>query len=84
MLKNTQLYGGIIYSQKVLLKLVEKGLTREEAYMIVQKHAHQALNNGDFMDGILSENILSSADFDECFNEKSYLNNIQEIFNRFY
>ena len=37
MLKNTNLYGGIVYSQKVLLKLVEKGLTREDAYKIVQK-----------------------------------------------
>ena len=48
MLKNTQLYGGVVYSQKVLLNLVEQGMTREDAYKIVQKHALDSLNGGDF------------------------------------
>ena len=52
MSKNTELYGGIVFSQKVLLKLVEKGLTREDAYKIVQKHALNALNGGDFKSGM--------------------------------
>ena len=43
MLKNVNLYGGIVYSQKVLLKLIDKGFTRENAYKIVQKHALNAL-----------------------------------------
>ena len=38
MLKNTKLFGGIVFSQKVLLKLCEKGLLREDAYKIVQKN----------------------------------------------
>ena len=48
MLKNINLYGGIVYSQKILLKLVEKGYTREKAYKIVQEHALNALSGGDF------------------------------------
>lgn len=81
--KNTKLYGGIVYSQKVLLKLVEKGYTREDAYRIVQNHALNALNGGDFRLGIESEGILSSEELIECFNEKAYLNNINKIFERF-
>lgn len=83
MLKNTQLYGGVVYSQKVLLKLVELGYSREEAYRVVQKHALNALNGGDFKQGILSENIMSKEFLDECFDTKDYLKNIDIIFKRF-
>ena len=50
MLQNTKLYGGVIFSQKVLLKLTEKGLSREEAYRLVQKNAHKVfgVEDGDF------------------------------------
>ena len=49
LLKNTDKFGGIVFSQKVLLKLIEKGLTREEAYRLVQRNALEAFNNdGDF------------------------------------
>ena len=60
MLKNLNIYGGVIFSQKVLLLLVEKGLPREKAYRLVQKNAHQAWNseNGDFKQNI--EAITSS------------------------
>ena len=60
MLKNSNLYGGIVYSQKALLKLVEqKGYTREDAYKIVQKCALEALDNGNFKQNLISENIFS-------------------------
>lgn len=75
MLKNTQLYGGVIYSQKVLLKLVEEGMTREDAYRIVQKHALDALNGGDFRSNF--------KEFDDCFDVNDYLKNINKVFERF-
>lgn len=88
MLKNANLYGGIVYSQKVLLTLIEKGLTREDAYEIVQKNAHDAFeNNGDFKQNLLSdENIikkLSQSEIEKCFNTADYLKNIDEIYKRF-
>ena len=87
MLKNTQLNGGVIYSQKILLKLVEKGYTREEAYRIVQKHALNALNGGDFKQGLLGdENITSKLtpnEFNSCFDVNDYLKNINTVFERF-
>jgi len=87
MLKNTALYGGVIYSQKVLLKLVEKGYTREEAYKIVQKHALNALNGGDFKQGLLDDysvnSKLSQEELKNCFNTDDYLKNINYIFEKF-
>lgn len=83
MLKNTQLYGGIIYSQKVLLKLVEKGHTREEAYTIVQKYALDALNGGNFKQALINNSILSEDEINECFDTKEYLKNIDKIYERF-
>ena len=87
MIKNTNLYGGVIYSQKVLLKLVEKGYSREYAYRIVQKHAISALEGGDFKAELLEDNDVTSKlttkELEECFNIESYLNNIDEVFKRF-
>ena len=87
MLKNTQLYGGIIYSQKVMLKLVEKGYTREEAYKIVQKHALNALDGGSFKQGLLDDDSvtskLSKDEFESCFDINDYLKNIDKVFARY-
>lgn len=89
MLKNTQLYGGIIYSQRVLLKLTEKGFSREEAYKIVQRNAHRAWNNsdGDFRENLLEDTELAgrltASEIDECFESEYYLRNISEIYKRF-
>lgn len=44
MARNLNVYGGVVFSQRVLLALVESGLSREEAYRIVQGHAHAAWN----------------------------------------
>lgn len=83
MKKNTELYGGIVFSQKVLLKLIDKGFTREQAYKIVQKHALDALNGGNFKEGLMSELLLDAEEIEECFNKQVYLNNIGHIYSRF-
>lgn len=84
MLKNVQKYGEIIYSQACMLKLTQKGLSREKAYEIVQKEALSAFSKGD--DGNFRENMrahLSDEEVSECFNEKKYLKNIDTIYSRF-
>lgn len=83
MLKNANLYGGVVFSQKVLLKLVEKGLTREEAYKIVQQRALDALNGIDFRKSLEIDRILSAEELEECFDMQSYLKNIETVFSRF-
>jgi adenylosuccinate lyase len=44
MLRNLQFGGGVVFSQRVLLALVDNGMSREEAYLVVQKAAMQALD----------------------------------------
>ena len=86
MFKNAHSYGGLVFSQKVLLKLVDKGLSREDAYAIVQKNAHDAFNNsGNFKENLRNDNqvILTDGELDECFDYNSYLKNIAKIYQRF-
>ena len=82
MINNLNKYGGIIYSQSCLLKLLEHNLTREEAYKIVQKEALDAFNNnGNFKNNMKKH--LSNDEINFCFNEEKYLSNIETIFERF-
>lgn len=82
MINNINKYGGIIYSQACLLKLTEKGMTRENAYSIVQKEALSAFNgNGNFKENISA--YLTNEDIDDCFNQEKYLRNIDIIYSRF-
>ena len=87
MLKNTQLYGGVIYSQKVMLTLVGKGYAREEAYRIVQMHALNALNGGNFRNELLADtrvmSKLTEEELNACFDTGDYLKNIDTVFERF-
>ena len=82
MIKNANKYGGIIYSQSCLLKLIEHNMTREEAYKIVQKEALDAYNdNGNFKENMKKH--LSDDEIYFCFNREKYLRHIDNIFKRF-
>ena len=82
MIKNAHKYGGIIYSQSCLLKLLEHNYTREEAYKIVQKEALDAFSNdGDFKENMKKH--LSDDEISDCFNQEKYLKNIDVILKRF-
>lgn len=88
MLKNTEKFGGIIFSQKVLLKLIEKGLTREESYKIVQRNALDAFeNDGDFKANLLADKDVTSRlnkdEIEAIFNKEDFLKNIAAIYARF-
>ncbi len=88
MLKNLNIYGGVIFSQKVLLLLVEKGLSREKAYSLVQKNAHQAWNNesGNFKENIEQDpeimELVNENDLRECFDPSIHLNNLNVIWEK--
>jgi adenylosuccinate lyase len=62
MARNMNVYGGVVFSQRVLLALVEAGLSREEAYRIVQRHAHAAWNSegGDFRANLESDPAVTT------------------------
>lgn len=88
MLKNTEKFGGIIFSQKVLLRLIETGLTREESYKIVQRNALDAFeNDGDFKANLLADpdvtSRLSAEEIEKLFSKDDFLKNIDKIYNKF-
>jgi adenylosuccinate lyase len=88
MKRNMNVYGGVVFSQRVLLSLVEKGLKREEAYEIVQSLAHQAWNTagGDFRALVSgSDRVqahLSATEIDACFDPNHHLRNLDDVYQR--
>ena len=88
MKRNMNVYGGVIFSQRVLLTLVEKGMDRESAYRVVQGCAHQAWNktDGDFYKLISQDETvtqtLSKSEIDACFDPNHHLKNLDEIYQR--
>ncbi|MEM6868833.1 MAG: adenylosuccinate lyase [Cyanobacteria bacterium P01_C01_bin.121] len=88
MARNMNLYGGVVFSQRVLLTLVEKGISREDAYRIVQSNAHEAWNTkgGNFKKLIESDpqvqEKLSSEEIQACFNPDYQLRNLDKIYQR--
>lgn len=87
MLANTNKFGGIVFSQKVLLSLVEKGLSRENAYTIVQRNALDAFqNHGNFKENLLKDqdvtNLISNEEIDKIFDKQAVLQNVNEIYSR--
>ena len=88
MTKNMNIYGGVVFSQRVLLALVENGMQREQAYRLVQQHAHEAWNkeSGDFRANLNSDrsitSILSTEQLNNCFSTEIHQSNLEVIWKR--
>ena len=88
MTKNMNIYGGVVFSQRVLLALVENGMQREQAYRLVQQHAHEAWNkeSGDFRANLNSDrsitSILSAEQLNNCFSTEIHQSNLEVIWKR--
>jgi adenylosuccinate lyase len=88
MMANIQLTGGLIFSQPVLLALVEKGATREQAYAIVQRHAMAVWEKkeSDFYQLLKSDKEviahLSEKELENCFNFDQLQAKVDAIFTR--
>ncbi len=86
--RNMNLYGGVVFSQRVLLTLVEKGMSREEAYSIVQSCAHEAWNRpeGNFHSLIAKDarvtSQLTPEEIEGCFDPQHHLKHLDEIYQR--
>ena len=78
---------GLIFSQSVLLALTNKGLTREEAYQVVQRSTLKAWKDGlDFRELVAADpdvaRVLGPKDIERCFSLAPYLDKIDYIFER--
>jgi adenylosuccinate lyase len=87
MMKNLNLTNGLIFSQKVLLKLIEKGLTREKAYEIVQRNAMRSWKTGENFAELLKNDsdvvsFLSDGEIDKIFDYGSVIEKIDFIFEK--
>lgn len=78
---------GLVYSQQVMLTLIDKGLSREEAYDLVQPKAMESwetrvpLRELAGKDTRIQE-VLTTEELDECFNENHHLSRVDTIFKR--
>lgn len=84
MLENINLTNGVVFSQRVMLTLIDvKGWSREKAYDTVQPLAMEAFNNNkDFRELLLKNNVLTNSELDKVFNLKYYSQNIDSVFER--
>ena len=87
MLKNLNKTGGLIFSQEVLLALVKKGVTREEAYTMVQRNAMQVWEANKDFKALLKEDkeimaLLNVNDIDTLFDLNKVMININKIYKR--
>jgi adenylosuccinate lyase len=83
MRENLERTGGLVYSHRVLLALIEKGLSRDEAYRIVQAAAMRAWEGaGRFRDLVRASGVLTDAELDACFDPAHSVQRVDEIFAR--
>lgn len=87
MKRNMESTFGLIYSQRVMLSLIEKGMTREEAYDLVQPKTAQSWDNQVDFKPLLEadERVtakLSQEEIDELFNPDYYAKRVDDIFER--
>ena len=87
MMANLNMTHGLIFSQTVLLALVEKGATREDAYAVVQKHSMRSWQEEtDFRRLLAGDELvqkhLSEKDLNEIFNIDNFLTGLDYIFRR--
>ncbi|MCM8759288.1 MAG: adenylosuccinate lyase [Candidatus Omnitrophica bacterium] len=85
MVNNIQLTRGLIFSQRVLLLLCEKGLPRKQAYEIVQKNAMRSrAEKRDFLELLLMDEqvrkFLTEKEIRECFDVDWFVRNIKPLF----
>ncbi|WP_298788402.1 adenylosuccinate lyase [uncultured Marinococcus sp.] len=78
---------GLVFSQRVLLTLINKGMVREEAYDTVQPKAMEAWEKGiPFRELVESEpaitNVLSSEEIEDCFDHRHHMKEVDTIFAR--
>ena len=86
--RNLNISRGLIYSQRILNALIDKGVDRKRAYEIVQRLAFKSWNEGKEFKKLLTEDetvgtFLSEEEIENLFDPKFYLKYVDEIFSRF-
>ncbi len=87
MLANMKRTGGLIFSERIMVELMRKGLNREDAYGLVQRNAMRVWEQGgDFKETILKDpdikTILTPQLIEDAFDAKHHLQHVDTIFTR--
>jgi len=84
MRRNLESSHGLFFSQRVLLALVESGLTRDEAYRLVQRHALRAWDEEqDFRELVRADRAVAGrVDLDAAFDLNAYTRHLDTVFER--
>ena len=87
MLRNLESSYGLVFSQRVLLKLIDLGLSREEAYRIVQRNAMVAWREEKQLKDLLGSDpsvsaVMTTSDLEALFDYQYYLTHIGTAFDR--
>lgn len=87
MLENIKQTYGAFFSQRLLLEIVAKGMTREEAYPIVQKLAHRAIEEKIHLETLVRESpelkgLLDESDISKIFDIKYFVRHVDAIYHR--
>ena len=84
---NIDLLGGLVHSQQILLALTQKGVSREDAYRLVQKHAMDVWKSrGNYLDKMKSDSevtqYLTKAELEQLFDTNQHQQHVDTIFKR--
>jgi adenylosuccinate lyase len=79
---NLELTSGALFSQRVLLALVESGMRRDDAYRIVQRLAQQAWDTATPLRSLLEHEPGVELDLDAVFDYSSYVRHVPEVLRR--
>ena len=84
MRENLERSGGLFFSQRLLLALVEAGAARDEAYRLVQRHAMRAWDEGlDFRELVRGDaDVAGRVDLDSVFDLAAYTRHVDVVFER--
>jgi adenylosuccinate lyase len=87
MRENLDATRGLVFSQPVLLKLIERGMDRQAAYVVVQRNAMKVWDEGQDFRTLLSKDpevrkLLAPSDLDAAFDLDHELRHVDEIFDR--
>jgi len=79
--------GGLIFSESILLQLTRKGLSREEAYGVVQRNAMKVWEKGENFKTLLSrdetiQRLMTQKEVDALFDARTHLKHVDDIFRR--
>ena len=87
MMKNLEKFNGLVFSQRVLLSLTQKNISREDSYSMVQRNSMKVWNEeGSFYDLIKADeeisSILSEDEIEDIFDLNYHLRQVETIFSR--